>query len=89
MKAATSTVTTARTIDVVTLVDQCTYAYIQDMNYTHFKNRLRLYRDVLRKEDNTWAKKCMEYKVESSRPRGRPKITWKETVQKHCQAHVN
>ena len=27
----------------------------------------------------------MEYEVEGSRPRGRPKMTWKE-VQKDCQA---
>jgi len=25
-------------------------------------------------------KKCMEYEVEGSRPRGRPKRTWKEVV---------
>jgi len=32
-------------------------------------------------------KKCMEYEVECSRPRGRrPKRTWKEVVQKDCQA---
>jgi len=31
-------------------------------------------------------KKCMEYEVEGSRPRGRPKRTRKEVVQKDCQA---
>jgi len=31
------------------------------------------YRHVLRKEDNNWVKKCMEYEVEGARPRGRPK----------------
>jgi len=36
--------------------------------------------------DTDWVKKCMEYKVEGSRPRGRPKRTWKEVVQKDCQA---
>ena len=25
-------------------------------------------------------KKCMEYEVQDSRPRGRPKTTWKEVV---------
>jgi len=30
----------------------------------------------------------MEYEVESSRPRGRPKRTWKEVVQKDCQART-
>jgi len=31
-------------------------------------------------------KKCMEYEVEGSRPRGRPNRTWREVVQKDCQA---
>ena len=49
-------------------------------------NRLQLYEHVLQKEDTDWVKKCMEYEVEGSRPRGRPKRTWKEVVQKDCQA---
>jgi len=40
---------------------------------------------VLRKEDTDWVKKCMEYEAEGSRPRGRPKRTWKAAV-KDCQA---
>jgi len=28
----------------------------------------------------------MEYEAEGSRPRGRPKKTWREVVQKDCQA---
>jgi len=28
-----------------------------------------------------WVKKCVEYEVEGSRPKGRPKRTWKEVVQ--------
>ena len=43
---------------------------------------------VLRKEDNDWVKKCMEYDVEGVWPRGRPKKIgerlWKKTVR-----HVN
>ena len=39
------------------------------------QNRLQLYGHVLRKEDNDWVKKCMEYKVQGTRPRGRPKKT--------------
>jgi len=35
------------------------------------QNRLRWYRHVLRKEDDDWMKKCMEYEVEGPRPRGR------------------
>jgi len=41
---------------------------------------------VLRKEDTDWVKKCMEYEVEGSKPRGRPKRTWKEVVKNDCQA---
>ena len=44
------------------------------------QNRLRWYGNVLRKDDDDWVKKCMEYEVEGSRPRGRPKRTWKEVV---------
>jgi len=36
------------------------------------QNSLRWCRHVLRKEDTDWVKKCMEYEVEGSRPRGRP-----------------
>ena len=43
---------------------------------------------MLRKEDNDWVKKCMEYEVEGSRPRGRPKRTWIEVVQRDCKAHI-
>jgi len=50
------------------------------------QNRLQWYVQVLRKEDNDWVKKCMEYEVEGTRPRGRPKKTWTEIVEKDCQA---
>ena len=39
------------------------------------------------KKDNNWVKKGMEYEVEGSRPRGRSNRTWREVVQKDCQAH--
>jgi len=41
---------------------------------------------VLRKEDDDWLKKCIEYEVEGPRPR-RPKRTWSEVVKEDCQAH--
>ena len=50
------------------------------------QNRLRWYGHVLRRDDD-WVKKCMEYEVEGSSPRGRPKRTWKEVVREDCQAH--
>ena len=50
------------------------------------RNRLRWYGHVLQEEDNDWVKKCMEYEVEGTRPRGRPKKTWREIVEKYCRA---
>jgi len=44
------------------------------------------YGHVLRKEDNVWVKKCMEYEVEGARPRSRRKKTWRQIVEKDCQA---
>jgi len=41
---------------------------------------------VLQKDVDVWVKKCMEYEVEGPRPRGRPKRTWREVVEKDCQA---
>jgi len=41
---------------------------------------------MLPKEDNDCVKKCTEYEVEGSIPRDRPKTTWREVVQKDCQA---
>ena len=49
------------------------------------RNRLQWYRHVLQKDDD-WVKKCMEYKAEGPRPRGRPKRTEREVVEKDCQA---
>ena len=48
-------------------------------------NRLRWCGHVLRKDDNDWVKKCMEYAVMGSRPTGRPKRPWLEVVQRDCQ----
>jgi len=31
-------------------------------------------------------KKCIAYEVKGPRPRGRPKRTWREVVEKDCQA---
>jgi len=50
------------------------------------QNMLQWYGHVLRKEDNDWMKKCMEYKVEGAGLTGRAKKTWTEIVEKDCQA---
>jgi len=57
-----------------------------DMIFILQQNRLRWFGHVLRKEDTDWVKKCIEYEVENLRPEGRPKRTWREVVQKDCQA---
>jgi len=36
------------------------------------QNSLRWYGHMLQKEDTDWVKKCIEYEVEGSRPKGRP-----------------
>ena len=51
------------------------------------QDRLRWYGHMLRKEDNDLMKKCMEYEVEGVKSGDRPKKTWRELVEKDCQAH--
>ena len=48
---------------------------VYDITLILQQNRLRVYGHVLRKDDDDWVKKCMEYEVEGSRPRRRPKRT--------------
>ena len=38
-------------------------------------SRLKCYGHVMRKTDEDWAKKCLEYRVEGRRPVGRPTRT--------------
>jgi len=59
---------------------------VDDIALVLQQNRLRWYGHVLRKEDDDWVKKCMEYEVEGPRQRGRPKRTWREAVEGDCQA---
>jgi len=46
---------------------------LDDIIWVLQQNSLQWYGHVLRKEDNDWMKKCMEYEVEGARPRGKPK----------------
>ena len=41
----------------------------------------RWYGQVMRKSDEAWLKKCMEYIFEGIRPVGRPRRTWLESVE--------
>jgi len=59
---------------------------IDDIALVLQQNKLRWHGHVLRKEDDDWVKKCMEYEVEGPRPRGRPKRTRREVVREDCQA---
>ena len=43
--------------------------------------RLRWYDHVMRKSDENWVKKCMEYRVDGRRPVGPPRRTWLEGVE--------
>ena len=43
--------------------------------------RLRWYGHEMRKSDEDWVKKCMEFIVEGRRPVGRPRRTWLESVE--------
>ena len=45
---------------------------IDDIALVLQQNMLRWYGHMLRKEDNDWVKKCMEYEVKGPRQRGRP-----------------
>ena len=45
------------------------------------QNRLHWYGHVMRKKDDDWVKQCMEYEVEGTRPRGRPKRLFERTVE--------
>jgi len=58
---------------------------IDDTTLVLQQNGLQWYGHVLQKEDD-WVKKCMEYEVEGPRPRGRPKRTWREVVEKDYEA---
>ena len=60
---------------------------IDDIALVLQQNRLWWHGHVLRKQDDDWLKKCMEYEVAGSRPRDRPKRTWREVVEEDCQAH--
>ena len=35
----------------------------------------------MRKNDEDWVKKCIEFKVECRRPVGRPRTTWLDSVE--------
>jgi len=43
---------------------------------------------LMSQENKYWEKKCTEYEVKGPRPRGRPKRTWREVVEKDVK-HVN
>ena len=50
--------------------------------------RLRWYGHVMRKGDEDWVKKCMEFRVEGRRPVGRPRRTWLVSVEAEIDKDV-
>ena len=54
---------------------------------TTFSGRLRWYGHVMRKGDEDWVKKCMEYRVEGRRPIGKLRKTWLEGVEADMAKH--
>ena len=44
------------------------------------RGRLRWYGHVMRKQDEDWVKKYISMEVDGMKPRGRPKLTWMDTV---------
>jgi len=64
---------------------------IDDIALVLQQNRLQWYGQfghVLRKEDDDWVKKCMEYEAKGPRPKRRPKMTWREVVETAVK-HIN
>jgi len=63
-----------KVIDIVPSKELRERLGIDDIDIILILQQIRLlwYGHVLRKEDTVWVKKCMEYEVEGSRPRGRP-----------------
>ena len=57
---------------------------VDDIALVLQQNRLRWYGHVLRKEDDDWVNKCMEYEVEGLRPRGPRQRLYERTV-KHVK----
>jgi len=45
------------------------------------KSHFMTYGHMLRKDDNVWMKKRMDYEVVSVNPSGRPKRTWEEVFE--------
>ena len=54
---------------------------VQSITTVIRSGRLRWYGHVMRKSNDDWVKKCMEYRVEGRRPIGRPRRTWLESVE--------
>ena len=50
------------------------------------KSRLRWFGHVERKDDSDWVKRCITWKVEGIRQRGRPKKTWWDCVKNDMES---
>ena len=60
---------------------------VQPLTTVIRSGKVRWYGNVMRKSDENWKKKCMEYKVECRRLVGRPRRTWLESVEVDMTEH--
>ena len=54
---------------------------VETITTVNRSGRLRWYGHVMRKSDDYWVKKCMEFRVEGRRRVGRSRKTWLESVE--------
>ena len=54
---------------------------VEPMTTVIRSGRLRWYGHVMRKSDEHWVNKCMEFRIEGRRPIGRRRRTWIENVE--------
>ena len=46
------------------------------------RRRLRWLGHIWRKDDEEWVKKCVKWEADGGRERGRPKLRWREVVER-------
>jgi len=59
---------------------------LEPISWTIKKSRLRWFGRVEQKYDNEWVKRCITWKVEGIRQRGRPKNTWWDCVKNDIES---
>ena len=55
---------------------------VEDVAIAMRRNRLRWFGHVERREDTSWLKKVRQVEVRGSRPKGRPRLTWSQVIER-------